>query len=76
MSEELENIFYKNDIVQIVDEKHHWYPCLIIVTEPKPWGVQGYLSIPQDNAGNVSSAFIRLNNDQIELVGSANIVRP
>lgn len=62
------------DIVQIINEKHHWYPCLVIVSEVKSWGVQGYLTIPQDNSGNVANAYIRLTNEDILIVGKAAIV--
>jgi hypothetical protein len=61
-------------IVQITDEKHHWFPCLIIVSEIKSWGVQGYMSIPKDNMGNVGQAYIRLNTNQFEVVGEAKVV--
>jgi hypothetical protein len=64
----------EGDIVQIINEKHHWFPCLIIVSEPKSWGIQGYLSIPHDNKGNVGNAYIRLNDDEIVIVGKAAIV--
>lgn len=62
------------DIVQITDPDHHWYPCLVIVSEVKSWGIQGYLSIPQDNTGNVGNAYIRLINEVIEPVGKAVII--
>lgn len=62
------------DIVQIVDPDHHWYPCLVIVSEVKSWGIQGYLTIPQDNQGNVGNAYIRLSNEVIEVVGHANLI--
>jgi hypothetical protein len=61
-------------IVQITDETHHWYPCLIIVSEVKSFGIQGYLSIPRDNSGDVGQAYIRINTDQFEEVGEAKIV--
>ena len=67
-------MFQENDIVQIIDEDHHWFPCLVIVSEPKPWGVQGYVHVPQDNMGNVSQAYIRLKNEQVEKVGFAVFV--
>ena len=69
----------RHDIVQITDENHHWYPCLIIIDEIKSWGIQGYLCAPKDNLGNedsVGSYFIRLKNGQFEPVGKAIVVRP
>lgn len=62
------------DIVQITDPNHHWYPCLIIVSEVKSWGIQGYISIPNDNQGNVGNAYIRLPNESFEMVGKAVII--
>jgi len=64
----------KDDIVQITDPNHHWYPCLIVVSEPKSWGIQGYLCAPKDNHGNVGTYFIRLSNGAFEPVGRAIVV--
>lgn len=63
------------DIVQIIDESHHWFPCLIIVTEPKTWGVQGYMTLVKARDEPNGNAFIRLRNEQVELVGKAAIIR-
>jgi hypothetical protein len=64
----------KGTIVQITNNEHHWYPCLVIVSEVKSWGIMGYLSIPADNSGNVGNAFIRISTGQFEVVGEALIV--
>lgn len=64
----------KGTIVQITNSDHHWYPCLVIVSEVKSWGIQGYISIPSDNRGNVGNAYIRLSTDQFEVVGEAKLV--
>lgn len=63
-----------DDIVQITDENHHWFPCLIIVSEVKHWGIQGYMTIPKDNMGDRGNAYIRLVEGTYEKVGHANIV--
>ena len=64
----------KNDIVQITDEKHPWFPCLLIVDEVKPWGVQAACLIPNSNKQNdVRRAFNRLKTEQVEVVGRAAI---
>lgn len=64
-----------NDIVQITDEKHHWFPALIIVSEPKSWGVQGYLHVVNnDPAEPNGQAYIRLDAAQYEKVGHAIVV--
>lgn len=68
-------MFEKGDIVQIIDKEHGWYPSLLIVDEPKSWGIQGYTLIPKSNDGSepVATAYNRLLNEQIEKVGVASI---
>lgn len=63
------------DIVQITNDSHHWFGCLIVVSEPKSFGCQGYISIPHNNVGDVRDAFIRLNHADFETVGHAVLVR-
>jgi hypothetical protein len=64
----------KGDIVQITDEKHPWFPCLLIVDEVKSWGVQAACLIPKSNVRNdVKQAFNRLKTEQVEVVGKAVI---
>lgn len=63
----------EGDIVQITDSSHPWFPCLLTVTEPKPWGIQGFVTIPNSNDGSepTGRAFNRLNKGQYEVVGKA-----
>jgi len=61
----------EGDIVQITNEEHHWYPCLVIVSEPKSWGIQGYVPIPIKE--KVAPAYIRLEDKEITIVGKAVI---
>lgn len=63
------------DVVQITNQDHHWFGCLIVVSEPKSFGCQGYITIPHNNAGNVGDAHIRLNHSDFERVGHAVLVR-
>ena len=65
------------DIVQITDETHHWFPALIIVSEPKSWGIKGYALIPHSNkpGSQANTAYIRLEHGQFELCGSAIMVQ-
>lgn len=58
-----------SDIVQVTNSANKWFPCLVIVTEVKPWGVQGYTSVPLQG-----DAYIRLNEEEYEVVGKAVIV--
>jgi hypothetical protein len=62
----------ENDIVQITDEAHHWFPSLIVVSELKSWGIRGFAFIPsQDGTGR---AYTQLEKGKFEKVGSAVIV--
>jgi hypothetical protein len=45
----------KNDIVQAIPGVTEWAPCLVIVSEVKSWGIQGYTSVPRGG-----DAYIRL----------------
>lgn len=65
----------KDDIVQIVDQDHAWFPALLIVDEVKSWGVQAFVIIPNSNDGSepISQAYNRLPFNKIEKVGKANI---
>ena len=66
----------KNDIVQITEVEHPWYPALLIVDEVKVWGVQAYVNIPMSNEDNglLSQAFNRLENGSFEKVGHCCII--
>ena len=63
------------DVVQITNQDHHWFGCLIVVSEPKTFVCQGYISIPHNNVGDVRDAYIRLNTDDFEYVGHAVLTR-
>lgn len=66
-----------NEIVQITDEEHAWYPALLIVSEVKSWGVLAYMHVVHSNLkyeGNVGRAYIRIKNEQVEHCGYAVIV--
>ena len=61
----------KGSIVQIIDEKHSWCPCLLFVDEVKSWGVQACVFVPQSNDGSQPPAQVwtRLTFEQIRKVG-------
>lgn len=65
-----------DDIVQITDETHPWFPALVVVTEPRPWGVVGFVFMPQNNSKPKSChrAYTRLLAAQFEKVGTSVIV--
>lgn len=61
------------DIVQIDPEHDGMFGgCLMIVTEPKEWGAQGYVRVPGKEGGN---AFYRCEYENMELVGCAEWIR-
>ena len=57
----------EGDLVQIIDQEHSWFPCVLMVDEVKDWGVQACVIIP--NSNGVSRAYNRLKYDQIKKVG-------
>ena len=63
------------DIIQITNETHPWYPCLLIVDEVKMWGVQAYCIVPQSNDGSepVGRAYNRIKNEDFVKVGKAEV---
>jgi len=59
------------DIYQINPEHDEIFgACLMIVTEPKPWGAQGYFNVPGEGL-----AFYRCNFEDMESVGKASWIR-
>ena len=54
-----------NDIVQVAPGVETFGGCMVVVTEVKSWGIQGYVQ----NAGQEGQAYIRLKLDQIEHTG-------
>lgn len=65
-----------HDVVQIIDDGYAWYPCLLLVTQVRPWGVQACVLIPKSNDGSQppSEAYTRLTWEQIAYVGTAQVV--
>jgi hypothetical protein len=45
--------------------------CLLIVTEVKAWGVQGYVRIPSKSATGSGDAYYRVAFDKVAYVGEA-----
>lgn len=64
----------KNEIVQITDETHPWFPTLVVIDEVKSWGIQGFCFIPTNDKEPAGRAYIRLEHGSFENVGSAIIV--
>jgi len=53
------------DIVQVNPEVECFGGCMVVVTELKPWGIQGYVQ----SAGVPGQQYIRLKTEQIEATG-------
>lgn len=49
--------------------------CMMVVTEPKPWGAQGYVQALGENGQPGGLAYYRARWDEMELVGRAVWVR-
>lgn len=61
------------DIVQIAPEHDARFGCcLMVVSELKKWGVEGYVSIPHKNGSR--QAYYRCPFEEMELVGHAEWV--
>lgn len=59
----------KNDIIQAIEGTGIWQGCLLIVDEVKSWGVQAYMTIPDQG-----TAFMRFKTGEFEIVGHACMV--
>lgn len=53
-----------DDIIQITDETSEAFECLVIVTEVKSFGVQGYMQIPRSG-----QAYLRIKWEHFVVVG-------
>lgn len=53
------------DIVQVNPEQETFGACLVVVTELKSFGIQGYVQ----NAGQEGQAYIRLKHEDFEPTG-------
>lgn len=65
----------KNDIIQIVDQNHHWFPALLVVDEVKTWGVMAYAHMITNDNDPCKQAYIRLENHAFVKVGEAEVVK-
>lgn len=53
------------DIVQVNPEQETFGGCMVVVTELKSFGIQGYVQ----NAGQEGQAYIRLKHEDFEPTG-------
>lgn len=45
--------------------------CIMVVTEPKSWGAQGYVQALGENGKRGGQAYYRAKWDEMEIVGNA-----
>lgn len=57
------------DIVQVDPSKETFGACMVVVTEVKDWGIQGYVQ----SAGVDGQQYIRLKTEQFEPTGGKAI---
>lgn len=67
----------EGDIVQI-DPGHDvtFGGCLLMVTEVKSWGVQGFVAIPEKGGGTPGEAYYRIEHGKYKRIGPAMWVPP
>ena len=71
MSERDETLKY-GDVVQVdPDHPGGWGGCFVLVTEPKSWGIQGFVQIPCGG-----QAYIRLPSASFHFIGRAEWAPP
>lgn len=60
------------DVVQIAGDSEGFFAgCFMMVTEPKTFGAQGFIAIPEERGTMPSEAYYRAKWDEMEYVGKA-----
>lgn len=60
------------DVVQISPETSSAFAgCFMLVTEPKSFGAQGFISMPQARGQMPGQAYYRARFEEMELIGKA-----
>lgn len=63
------------DVVQINPESDSAFRgCFMLVTEPKAWGAQGFVSMPQERGKWPGRAYYRAKREEVVFVGRAAFV--
>lgn len=67
------------DVLQIIAQegRPEYTGCLLVVTEPKEWGAQGYFLSPFEGMGLTrfkGVAYLRVKFEEVEYVGKAPLV--
>ncbi len=66
-------VIHPADLVQIIDAQHKWFPTVVVVSEVKSWGVQGFCFWPS-NTEPPKKGYIRLQTGQFEYCGVCRII--
>lgn len=64
------------DIIQITQPTHHWHPCLLVVDSVYAGGVLAYALIPRNDGQPTGHAYLRVRQEDYEIVGRAVLVAP
>jgi hypothetical protein len=65
----------RGDVVQIsIDNEPLFAGCFMMVTDPKSWGAQGFISMPKDKSTFPGQAYYRCQWADMEFVGKAHFV--
>lgn len=65
-----------DDVVQVIDQAHHWYPALLIVREVhQRWIVASGPDHLRLDAPGGGLAFVCLKREQVKRIGRAAVVR-
>lgn len=60
-----EQTYRVGEIVQVDPSVENFGGCMVAVTEPKPWGIQGYVQ----SAGVPGQQYVRLKHSDIARTG-------
>ena len=62
----------RGDVVQIAPNAENAFGgCFMLVTEPKSWGAQGFVAVPERRGVPPAEAYVRAEWEQMEYVGRA-----
>lgn len=64
------NNLTKGDVVQLSPDAGDFAACFMTVTEPKPWGAQGYVRVPGGG-----DAYYRAKHEHMTLIGRTEWMR-
>jgi hypothetical protein len=58
------------DLVQVnEDGPAHWFRCILVVDEVKPWGVHAYCTVPNPRDQPSGDAYMRLTWEEFDVLG-------